>query len=149
MFFKIPIKRLALAAIGGYEVSHGDYPHQVSLQDINNRRHFCGASIIHSKFLLTAAHCFIDHEAGNTIAVAGEHDLKASEWSRKQIRRVTRVIPHENYNAETSDNDIALLELDKPLNFDDKYVRSVGLWDSTWSLPRKQSLKTSLNQNDY
>ena len=68
--------------------------------------------------------------------MAGEHSLTLNDHG-EQIRRVTRIIKHENYNAQTLDNDIALLELNEPLNFDDKYVRSVGLWDSAWELPRK------------
>ena len=39
---------------------------------------------------------------------------------------------------ETPVNDIALLELDRPFNFDNKYIRAVGLWDSTWKLPGRK-----------
>lgn len=42
--------------VGGFEIDITSAPWQVSLQS-TNRRHFCGGSIISSKFILTAAHC--------------------------------------------------------------------------------------------
>ena len=117
-------------------MSHGDYPHQVFLQAYG---HFCGASIIQPKFLLSAAHCFGGPRRVPYItALAGDHDLEESDDNREQIRRVTRVSIHENYNSSTHDNDIALLELDEPFNLDNKFVRSVKPWDLKWTLPRKK-----------
>ena len=124
-------------------VTHGGYPYQVSLQATNdNNKHFCGASIIHPKFLLTAAHCLDGKNRLPYInAVAGKLDLKGSDGNREQIRTVSRLITHENYDASTWDNDIALLKLNKPLNFDYEYVRPVPLWNSAWKLPRKKGQK--------
>ena len=128
--------------INGRGAIHGDFPHQVSLQNTStHNNHFCGASIIHPKFLLTAAHCFgEDLNVANVRAVAGAYNIKRSDGNEKQrqIRHVTRLIPHENFNSKTFDNDIALLELDKAFNFDTKYVRPIILRDSKWPLPRKK-----------
>ena len=122
------------------KVTHGDFPHQVSLQDTDRQNpHFCGASIIHPKFLLTAAHCFVDpYKLSQFRAVAGEHDLTRSEGNREQIRKVTRLIKHEDYDATTYENDIALLELNERLDFDNEYVRPIALWDSAWQHPGKE-----------
>ena len=123
-------------------VVHGEFPHQVSLQATDQKNHhFCGASIISPNFLLTAAHCFVGTTFGlpHVQAVAGDHHLEAQDGNREQTRRVTHLITHEDFNAKTWDNDIALLQLDTPLNFDNKYVRSIERWDSNWALPRKKS----------
>lgn len=104
--------------------------------------HFCGASVIHPRFLLSAGSCLDDkYKLPHIRAVAGNHDLNGSAEKREMILHVIRLITQDSYNARTHDNDIALLELNEPLNFDDKYVRPVKLWISAWKLPRKQTQK--------
>ena len=115
---------------------------QVSLQVTHeNNRHFCGASIIHPKFLLTAAHCVHGYQISNITAVAGKHDLSAPDGNREQIRYVTGLIKHEDYvhGDKTYANDIALLELNNPLSFNNPHVNLVRLWDSKWELPSKKN----------
>jgi hypothetical protein len=44
--------------LGGKNSRPGKFPHQVSLQSHNVRNsHFCGASIIALKWIISAAHC--------------------------------------------------------------------------------------------
>lgn len=38
-------------------------------------------------------------------------------------KTVQKIISHDKYNRETSDNDIALLKLDTPLTFTSKYIK--------------------------
>jgi secreted trypsin-like serine protease len=42
------------------------FPYQVSIQRVKGHAHKCGGSIIHARFVLTAAHCavnpFAEHE---------------------------------------------------------------------------------------
>ena len=121
-------------------VTAGDFPYQVSLQvTTEDNKHFCGASIIHPRFLLSAAHCFRKYKVPFIRAVAGAHNLTVVDENREQIRRVTRVVTHENYEASTWKNDIALLELDQSLDFDYKLVGPVMLRDPQWSLPGRNS----------
>lgn len=124
--------------LGGVLAIHGDNPHLVSLQATDeDNKHFCGASIIHPLFLISAAHCFEHRYSVPYIrAVAGEYDLSASEGT-EQIRTVTAVIIHEQFNRATLDNDIALLVLNDSLTFNEKYVRPIPLWNSQWELPGK------------
>lgn len=44
--------------VGGQEASQGDWPWQASLQ-FDTGKYFCGASLINSEWLLSAAHCFV------------------------------------------------------------------------------------------
>ena len=66
--------------------------------------------------------------------VAGTHDLKVPRgW--ELVVHVTRLIIHEQYNASTFDNDIALLILNQSLILGGPFVRPVPLVDSEWTLP--------------
>ena len=57
--------------------------------------------------------------------VLGDHDQAETEGSERQSA-VVDVIIHDRYDAETNDNDLALLRLNESLTFD-CYVRPVCL----------------------
>ena len=124
------------------------FPYQVFLditEGIAEKKSSCGAAIIHPNFLLSAASCFgSDGETfylSHIRVIAGVHDLKAFDGT-EQIRNVTRLTLHENYNTQTFDNDIALLQLNAPLNFDVKHVDAVQIRDSNVArLPGKRGLQ--------
>ena len=110
----------------------GEYPHQVSLRtsspDSPLPKHFCGASVIHPWLLLSAAHCFERIKPPNILAIPGDHSHSGSEKG-EQPRNVTDLILHPKWDNQTWENDIAILVLDEPLEFDEN-VRPILLWDS-------------------
>ncbi|KZS10600.1 putative Trypsin [Daphnia magna] len=117
--------------VGGYIVAPNSLPFQVSIQ----RRpspgadwmHYCGGSILDSKFVVTAAHCVsggldIDGrfsyriDANNLRVVAGEHSLSIESGLEQKSMPVS-VIVHEKFNPDTFQDDIALVFMKKnPLN---------------------------------
>ncbi|KAM9391637.1 transmembrane protease serine 9-like [Pholidichthys leucotaenia] len=99
--------------VGGEVASPGSWPWQVSLHD--SEGHFCGGSLINSKWVLSAAHCF-----PNIVDVTVYLGRQSQEGSNPNevSRGVTRIIIHPDYNNGTAfNNDIALLELSSPVNF--------------------------------
>uniref|UniRef100_A0AAR2LFG8 Peptidase S1 domain-containing protein n=1 Tax=Pygocentrus nattereri TaxID=42514 RepID=A0AAR2LFG8_PYGNA len=80
--------------VGGETARRGEWPWVGSLQF--QRSHRCGATLIHCKWLLTAAHCF--NRSGLSALVVP----------------VQRVIQHPNFNSSTMDFDVALVELSIP-----------------------------------
>ncbi|XP_071599454.1 coagulation factor XI-like isoform X5 [Heliangelus exortis] len=106
--------------IGGTDSSPGEWPWQVSLHvKLSRRRHLCGGSIISSLWILTAAHCVISLENPNIWRVyAGI--LKQSEINEDTpFFKVEEIIVHPQYKYAQTGYDIALLKLDKPMNFTD------------------------------
>ena len=96
---------MALRIIGGVEAGPGRWPWQIVLLN-KYREAFCGGTLIHPRWVLTAAHCVRKH----LVVRVGEHDLVVHEGSEREYV-VKRSILHPQYNRDTVDNDVALLEL--------------------------------------
>uniref|UniRef100_A0A3B3HX21 Peptidase S1 domain-containing protein n=1 Tax=Oryzias latipes TaxID=8090 RepID=A0A3B3HX21_ORYLA len=106
--------------VGGQNAPAGFWPWQVSLQTSS---HFCGGSLINNQWVLTAAHCF--PSASGVNVVLGLQSLQGSNPNRVSQTIATLII-HPNYNSKTEDNDIALLQLSSPVNFNN-YITPVCL----------------------
>ncbi|XP_010157092.1 PREDICTED: coagulation factor XI-like, partial [Eurypyga helias] len=106
--------------VGGTDSSPGEWPWQVSLHvKLSRQRHLCGGSIISNRWVLTAAHCVMSLENPNIWRVyAGI--LKQSEINEDTpFFKVEEIIVHPQYKYAQTGYDIALMKLDKPMNFTD------------------------------
>ncbi|XP_051966125.1 suppressor of tumorigenicity 14 protein-like [Xyrauchen texanus] len=106
--------------VGGQNANLGEWPWQVSLH-FKSVGHVCGASIISNKWLLSAAHCFIQPDTSykmisNWLTYSGLRDQNIQDNTVQQ-RTLKTIITHPNYDQMTYDYDISLLELSQPLNF--------------------------------
>ncbi|XP_075854355.1 transmembrane protease serine 9 isoform X2 [Microcebus murinus] len=110
-----PAWRTAGRIVGGMEASPGEFPWQASLRE--NKEHFCGATIISARWLVSAAHCFNEfQDPTEWVAYVGSTRLSGSEASAVRAR-VARIVKHPRYNPDTADFDVAVLELSGPLPF--------------------------------
>ncbi|XP_077188461.1 transmembrane protease serine 9 [Paroedura picta] len=116
--FSKPVK-----IVGGLDASRGEVPWQVSLKE--GLRHFCGATVIGDRWLLSAAHCFNHTKPELITAYAGGTLLSAAESSSEKAS-VKRVVLHPSYNPLLLDFDVAVLELARPLLFS-KYIQPICL----------------------
>ncbi|XP_029790627.1 vitamin K-dependent protein C isoform X1 [Suricata suricatta] len=88
----------------------GESPWQVILLD-SKKKLACGAVLIYTSWVLTAAHCMEDSK--KLMVRLGEYDLR--RWEKWELDlEIKDVFIHPNYSKSTSDNDIALLRLAKP-----------------------------------
>ncbi|XP_036152100.1 kallikrein-14-like isoform X3 [Myotis myotis] len=95
--------------IGGYSCIQHSQPWQAALLAGLAHRLHCGAVLLSEHWAITAAHC-----SRPILRVAlGKHNLKRRE-ATQQVLRVARQVPHPQYNPRTHDNDLMLLQLERP-----------------------------------
>ena len=102
--------------IGGDRVSSDDYPWMVSLvrrdEPSNYFGQFCGGTVIHPYWVLTAAHCVEDKVALDLDVVLETIDLDSSSFRRMHV---VAIVQHPGFFTDFSlEKDVALLQLETP-----------------------------------
>nr|XP_009912892.1 PREDICTED: suppressor of tumorigenicity 14 protein-like [Haliaeetus albicilla] len=107
--------------VGGEDARSGKWPWQASLQ-MGAHGHVCGASVISNRWLISAAHCFLDSDSvrysvpSGWRAYMGLHTINEKN-NRVAMRSIKRIIVHPQYDQSISDYDIALLEMETSVFF--------------------------------
>ncbi|XP_042883840.1 cathepsin G-like [Penaeus japonicus] len=102
---------------GGNFAQVNEFPHMVAVVDRNdNRKAFCGGTLISESFVITAAHCIEDlrYLTSQIFVRVGAINLKEED---SQLIEVQRIIRHPLYDPPYSYHDIALLELRTEVQF--------------------------------
>ncbi|XP_074394690.1 acrosin-like [Zonotrichia albicollis] len=104
--------------VGGTDAKPGAWPWMVSIQhpSIPGTKHFCGGSLIRADWVLTAAHCFDLIFNSSLVSVMIGATQLTQPGPGAQFRQIKKLICHENYQRHDMSNDIALLELSKPVD---------------------------------
>ncbi|KAI4502445.1 hypothetical protein M0802_002357, partial [Mischocyttarus mexicanus] len=112
--------------VGGKGAQFGEWPWQVLVREATwlglFTKNKCGGVLITEKYVITAAHCQPGFLA-SLVAVFGEFDISGELESKRSItKNVRRVIVNRGYDPATFENDLALLELESPVQFDSHIV---------------------------
>ena len=116
--------------MGGKDAFYGEAPWQALIKEARFfglwKYNKCGAVLISHNWVITAAHCN-SGLFGSLQVIFGKHNLKSAEVltsdrgfieSSPVVRKAKRVVIHPNYNHLTLENDLALIELETDVDYD-------------------------------
>lgn len=119
--------------MNGKNAQMGAWPWQASMQW--QGKHHCGASLISSRWLLSAAHCFANKTNSEDWTVNFGTVVNKPYMTGK----VQNIISHENFSSPGLHDDIALVQLAKEVSFS-KYIRRICLPDAKMKLSENDSV---------
>lgn len=124
--------------VGGHDVAEpGSYPWQASLQIGGS--HTCGASVLSSTWLLTAAHC-AKHDAARYSVIVGAYDIHTKFIGEPKELTIAEFVIHPDYDGSIYDglpNDLALIRLAEEVDLSSSFVAPIGIADGTENLSEK------------
>ncbi|MEA5366389.1 serine protease [Amycolatopsis sp., V23-08] len=99
--------------VGGNKASLDDHPYAVYLADTGGNQ-YCGAVIVSSTAVATAAHCAKAVAKQDVRVVAGREDKRTNDG---QVLSVSKIWISKGYNDPTQGNDIAVLTVRGQLDY--------------------------------
>jgi len=112
--------------VNGQDAQPGAWPWQASLQ--MRGQHFCGGAVISGRWILTAAHCIVMGPGGSFDVVLGLFD-QMQIFVQPDTYRAVKTIAHADFDMYGNfiTNDIALIKLDREIDFSNPYVDVVPM----------------------
>jgi len=156
-----------LTVVGGELAAPQEFPWMARLMTINSTDNmvtlvsFCGGTLIHPEWVVSAAHCFYDKQTGELMDRTGLHvflggltygpgdylDYEAGRVSNGVYIPVDRVILHEDYEYHTTTlkpRDIALLHLAAPVDITSTNLATLSLLtlaqEATYAAPGRSGI---------
>jgi len=113
--------------VNGTQSCYGQFPWQVSVRRTSffgfSSTHRCGGALINELWVATAGHCVDDLLLPKIRVRIGEWDFSSTAEKDAHVeRKVKEKIVHHKYNFFTYEYDLALLKLEKRVDFQDNII---------------------------
>lgn len=113
--------------VGGVPVQIEEFPWQISLQYGQNApSHICGGSVLDAEWVLTAQHCVAGTSPAELRVGAGTTAWRGAA-ANGQVSQVRQIVRFPGYRDAAAGNDVALLELETPLDLSGARVSPISL----------------------
>jgi hypothetical protein len=94
-------------------------------------KQYCGASLVKSTHVLTAAHCVFGDNAGDVHIYPGLHFFPSGVLSKDDGIPARQIFVHESYAPQGLNNDVAVIRLQREVEIDSKTVGLICLPDKS------------------
>ncbi|XP_006145656.1 enteropeptidase [Tupaia chinensis] len=131
---KLMAQEISPKIVGGSDAKAGSWPWLAALY--YDGRLLCGASLVSSDWLVSAAHCVYGRnlEPSKWTAILGLH-MKSNLTSPQIVSRlIDQVVINQYYDKRRKDNDIAMMHLEFKVDFTD-YIQPICLPEENQVLP--------------
>ncbi|CAG9863827.1 unnamed protein product [Phyllotreta striolata] len=119
--------------IGGQSSEQKEFPHMAALgygaKSDSNNNWLCGGSLISDLYVITAAHCLSSKSLGLVSYVRLGTTVLQTETLNSEDYNIVNRITHPEYVKGSKYNDVALLELDRRVVFNE-YISPICLYTS-------------------
>ncbi|XP_063285650.1 serine protease 27-like [Pelobates fuscus] len=123
--------------VGGTDAKKGKWPWQVSFHF--QGEHLCGGTVLTNSWVMMAAHCFTVSDNSPSYRIyLGAYQLTNLQDPNVVSRGLKQIIIHPNFKYEGSSGDIALVELERPVQYTN-YILPVCLPSPSVNLPEGTS----------
>lgn len=110
-----------MRVVGGNVTRVNEFPWLAGLS--KDGEFYCGAALMTRRHLLTAAHCVHGFDVKRITVVLSDHDRNdPNRLQHATVRRIKRARSHEFFDSYTFNNDIAVLEMEDPVEFDGRML---------------------------